>query len=115
VKCAFDEDFADCRPGTLLIEVTFREGFSRPEIDDVNPMSASDAQRIWHMPRDEYVDVHLVRRSVLPVLLQLPHSVYQDYVRPSIPSVVKKAYRKFRREGDHKPRRAAEAARLRQE
>ena len=115
VKCAFDEEFADCRPGALLTEVTFREGFSSPEIDEINPMSDSDAQRIWHMPHDEYVDVHLVRRSVLPILLQLPHSVYQDYVRPRIPSVVKKAYRKIRREGDHKPRRAAEAARLRQE
>jgi CelD/BcsL family acetyltransferase involved in cellulose biosynthesis len=117
--CTFDEDFADCRPGTLLTEVTFREGFSCPEIDEVNPMSDFNMNRIWHMPRDEYVDVHLVRRSVLPVLLQLPillpQSVYHVHVRPRIPMAVKKVYREFKRPGDRRPRRAAEAARLRQE
>ncbi|MBM6584247.1 GNAT family N-acetyltransferase [Microvirga sp. BT689] len=112
---AFDEDFADCRPGTLLTEVTFREGFSRPEIDEVNPMSDFETHRIWHMPRDKYVDAYIIRRSVLPVLLQLPQFVYQNHVRPRIPEVVMKAYRKFGRDRYHKPRRASEAARLRQE
>jgi CelD/BcsL family acetyltransferase involved in cellulose biosynthesis len=116
VKYAFDEDFADCRPGTLLTELTLREGFSRPEIDEVNPMSDSEAHHIWHMPRDEYVDLRLIPRSFVSVLIQIPDSVYQDYIRPHIPMALKKAYRKFRRqENAHKPRRAAEAARIRQE
>ena len=66
LKYAFDEDFADCRPGTLLTEVTFREGFSRPEIDEINPMSDFDAHRIWHMAYNEYVDVQLIRPKVSP-------------------------------------------------
>ena len=118
LKSAFNEDFADCRPGTLLTEVTFREGFSRPEIDEINSMSDFDAHGIWHVPRDEYIDVHLVRRNLLPLLLQLPRSVYQDHVQHRIPTMVKEAYRKLRHKKDHgedhKPRRAAEATRLRQ-
>ena len=120
LKYAVDEDFADCRPGTLLTEVTFREGFSCPEIDEINPMSDSDAHRVWHMARNEYVDVHLTSLRFLRVLLQLPHFLYQEHVRPWIPATVKLAYRKLkeacrnlRRKEDHKPRRAAEAARLR--
>ena len=68
------------------------------------------------MREDEYVDVHLVRRCVVPVLFQLPRiamrSVYQDYVRPRIPAVVKQAYRKFKRRGDRKPRRVKDKRRL---
>ena len=118
MKSAFNEDFADCRPGTLLTEVTFREGFSRPEIDEINSMSDFDPRGIWHVPRDEYIDVRLVRRNVLPLLVQVPQSVYQDHVRPRIPTMVKAAYRKLRHKNDpgrdHMPRRAAEATRLRQ-
>jgi CelD/BcsL family acetyltransferase involved in cellulose biosynthesis len=115
LKYAFDEDFADCRPGTLLTEVTFREGFSRPEIDEINPMSDAEAHRIWHMPHDDYVDMHLVRKSLVPLMLQLPQAVYQNHVRTLIPNAVKRAYRKLKRRREYKPRRAAEAARLRQE
>ncbi|WP_246690587.1 GNAT family N-acetyltransferase [Microvirga aerophila] len=114
LKYAFDEDFADCRPGTLLTEVTLREAFSRSDLDEVNPMSDFDAHRLWHMSSDEYIDIHLVRRSAFPVLLQLPRTLYHEYVRPRIPEAVKVVYRKLKHPGDHKPRRAAEAAQLRQ-
>jgi hypothetical protein len=110
-KYAFDEDFADCMPGSLLINEIIRDAFSRPEIDEINPMSKSDADRFWRMSEDEYVDVHLVRRNVLALLFQLPRitarSVYQEYVRPQIPAILKQSFRRFKRRGDRKPRRAA--------
>jgi CelD/BcsL family acetyltransferase involved in cellulose biosynthesis len=112
-KYAFDEDFADCTPGHLLTAEVFKDAFSRLEIGEINHMSLSGPDKYWRMSQDEYVDVHLVHRSVVPVLFQLPRvamrSVYQDYVQPHIPAFVKEAHRKFKRRGDRRPRRAAES------
>ncbi|QRM27225.1 GNAT family N-acetyltransferase [Microvirga sp. VF16] len=114
-KIAFNEDFADCRPGMIVTGEVFRDAFSRPDLDEVNHISDADAHRLWHMPRDEYVDVHLIRRAALPMLCSLPRilmqSAYQKYVRPHIPVAVKRVYRKFERRGDRKPRRASDARR----
>ena len=104
LKYAFDEDFADCRPGHLLTEAVFKDAFERPEIDEINHMSFSSSDHHWRMSQDEYVDAHLVRRDALPILLQLPgvavRSAYQNHVRPRIPAVVKDACLKFKRRGD---------------
>jgi CelD/BcsL family acetyltransferase involved in cellulose biosynthesis len=113
-KYAFDEEFAECRPGTLLTELTFREAFARDDIAEVNPVSSASAHEVWHMPKDEYVNVHLVRRRTIPLLTQYPRvrmqSLYQDRLRPRIPAFVRQAYREFKRRGDRKPKRAAEIA-----
>lgn len=109
-KTAFDEDFAEGRPGTLSAEEVLKFAFGRPDIDEVNPMSDGAPHRLWHMARDEYVDVHLVRRSAAALLFQLPRvgfaGLYQKHVRPRIPADLKKAYQQFRRRGERKPRRA---------
>ena len=114
-KYAFNEDFADCMPGSLLIGEIVKEAFSRPELDEINPMSKSPPDRFWRMSEDEYTDVHLVRQGILPMLLQLSRvmlrSTYQDHIRPRIPSAVKEAYRNFRRRGGRKPGRAASTSR----
>jgi hypothetical protein len=82
---------------------TLKAAFSRPEIDEFNPMSDAQAHRRWHMPLDEYIDVHLIRRGVVPTLLQLPRvtarSAYQTHVRPRIPEAAKEVYRRVRRRG----------------
>jgi hypothetical protein len=112
-KYAFDEDFAACTPGHLLTAEVFKDAFSRIEVGEINHMSLSGPDKYWRMSQDEYVDVHLVHRSVIAVLFQLPpiaaRCVYQDYVQPHIPAVVKDVHRKFKRRGDRKPRRAAES------
>jgi len=98
-KYAYDEDFAECMPGHLLMEEVIREAFSRPELTELNPMSDAVQHRLFHMPRDEYVDFHLVRRTTLALLFELPRStarsMYQDHVRPRIPLAVKHVYRGF--------------------
>jgi hypothetical protein len=112
LRYAFNEDFADCRVGTLLNDETFKDAFNRPEINELNPMSKAQAHAFWHMSDDEYIDVHLVRRAVVPMLFQLPgvllRTAYWTYVRPRVPEVVIQLYRRFRRRGGLKPRRAAE-------
>jgi hypothetical protein len=112
-KTAFDEDYAEGRPGTLSSEELLKSAFARPDIDEVNPMSDGPLHRLWHMNRDAYVDVHLVRRNVVGAMFQLPRvslaAAYQTHVRPRIPDGVKKAYEQFRRRGDRKPRRAGAA------
>jgi hypothetical protein len=107
-KYAFNEDFAECTPGHLLMEEVIREAFSRPEIIELNPMSDSASHRLLHMPHEEYADVHLVRRSALGVLFHLPlvwkQSAYQNWVRPWISPATRTVWRKFnRRRGDRKP------------
>jgi hypothetical protein len=108
-KYAFDEDFAFCSPGNLLTGEVFKDAFARAGITEINHMSLSDSDYWWRMSQDKYVDVHLVRRSVIATLFQLPsvatRSLYQDYVRPRLPAVVTKLYRKFKRRGNRKPRR----------
>jgi CelD/BcsL family acetyltransferase involved in cellulose biosynthesis len=98
-KYAYNEDFAECTPGHLLMEEVIKEAFSRPELVEINPMSDASQHRLFHMSRDEYIDLHLVRRTTLSVLFQLPYvatrSLYQDHVRPRIPPTVKKVYRSF--------------------
>jgi hypothetical protein len=115
-KIAFDEDFADCMPGHLLMGEMVKDAFSRPELDEINHMSNSDWHSLWHMPKDEYVDVHLVRRSAPAAVFQLPRIAlrlsYQHYVRPRIPAAVKEVHRQFRRRGDRKPRRGADHRRV---
>lgn len=112
-KIAFDEDYADCRPGMLLTGELYKDAFARPEIEEVNPMSSAEAHRFWHMPQDEYMTIHLVRDTAVPVAFQLSRvklrSFYRDHVRPRIPSVVREAQRQLRRRGDLKPRRASES------
>jgi hypothetical protein len=111
-KYAFDEDFAFCSPGNLLTGEVFKDAFARAGITEINHMSLSEPDHWWRMSRDKYVDVYLVRQSVIPMLFQLPHvvmrSLFQDYVRPRIPAVIKETYRKLNRRGGRKPRRASE-------
>jgi CelD/BcsL family acetyltransferase involved in cellulose biosynthesis len=106
-KQAYDEDFADCKPGHLLRAETIKDAFSRPELVEFNPMSEAQAHRLWRMPVDEYVDVHLVRRGALPAIFQLSsvamRAAYQSHVRPRIPVSVKKAYSRFRLRNAYKP------------
>jgi hypothetical protein len=111
-KYTFNEDFAECRIGTLLTEATFRDAFARPELREVNPMSKAQAHAYWHMPEEEYVDVHLVRRAAMPMLFHLPRiwlrKAYWTYIRPRVPAAARELYRRFKRRGGRKPKRAAE-------
>jgi hypothetical protein len=110
LKYAFDEDFAECRLGTLLTEEVYKDAFDRSEIREINPMSLSGPDSHWRMSQDNYTDIHLVRRSGSATLLHLPQilmrATYQKYVRPRIPNALKEARRKFQRRGDRKPRRS---------
>lgn len=113
LRYTFNEDFAECRAGTLLNEATFKDSFARPDVHELNPMSKAQAHSFWHMPDEEYVDIHLVRRAAVPMLFQLPcillRAAYWNHVRPRVPEAVKQAYRMFRRRSGFKPQRAAEA------
>jgi Acetyltransferase (GNAT) domain len=112
-KFAFDEEFAECRPGSLLTKEIIENAFSRPEVVKINPMSRLSWACHWRMGNSEYTDLHLVRRDALPILFELPpivvKSIYQDRVRPRIPSFIRKAYDRFKRRGGRKPGRAAES------
>lgn len=111
-KYTFNEDFAECRVGTLLTEATFRDAFARPDLHEVNPMSRAQAHTYWHMPEEEYVDLHFVQRTIPAVLFQLPRvwlrRSYWTQIRPRVPDIVRTLYREFRRSNGHKPKRAAE-------
>jgi hypothetical protein len=115
LRYAFNEDFAECRVGTLLNEATFKDAFARPEVHELNPMSKAQAHAFWHMSDEEYVDIHLVRRAAVPMLFQLPQvllrAAYWTHVRPRVPEAAIRIYRRFRRRGGLKPRRAAEMMR----
>ena len=116
LRYAFNEDFAECRPGSLLNEATFKDSFSRPDVHELNPMSKAQAHAYWHMPDEDYVDIHLVRRAPVPMLFQLPgillRAAYWNHIRPRVPDAVRQVYRMFRRRNGFKPRRAAEARRV---
>jgi hypothetical protein len=111
-RYTFNEDFAECRVGTLLTEAILRDGFARPDLRELNPMSKAQAHAYWHMPEEEYVDLHLVRRAAVPMLVHLPRiwlrKMYWTQIRPQVPEIVRKLYRKFRRRGGRRPKRAAE-------
>ncbi|RDI59305.1 CelD/BcsL family acetyltransferase involved in cellulose biosynthesis [Microvirga subterranea] len=118
-KIAFDEDYSDCRPGHLLTGSVIQDAFARPEIIEINHLSNADWEGYWRMTYDEYVDVQLIRRDILPILCQFPraaaHYAYQRYARPRIPSRLKQAYRAYRRRGDRKPLRSADSRTVRKE
>jgi hypothetical protein len=98
-KQAYDEDFADCKPGHLLRDETIKNAFQRAELMEFNPMSDAQAHRLWHMPLDPYIDVHLIRQGLVPATFEFPRvaarAAYQKFVRPRIPTVVKKLYKKL--------------------
>jgi CelD/BcsL family acetyltransferase involved in cellulose biosynthesis len=110
-KYTFDENLAECRLGSLVTEDVYSDAFSRPEIDRIEHMSLSGPDHHWRMSQEEHGDLHLIRREPVPILLQLPQiaarTLYQDLIRPRIPSVLKAIHRNFRRRGDRKPRRAS--------
>lgn len=118
-KIAFDEAYSDCRPGHLLTGEVIKDAFARPDIVEINHLSNADWEGYWRMSYDEYVDIQVIPRSVLPILFQLPraaaHYTYQHYARPWIPAPVKRAYRTYRRRGDRKPIRSAESRSVRSE
>jgi CelD/BcsL family acetyltransferase involved in cellulose biosynthesis len=100
-KYAYNEDFADCWPGHLLIEEVIRDAFARPEIAELNPMSDGSQHRLFHMARDEYANVRLIRRTVVSVSLRLvrstARSVYRDHLRPRVHPVMKQLSGAFHR------------------
>jgi hypothetical protein len=112
-KIAFDEKFSDCRPGHLLTGEVFKDAFARSDIEEINHLSNADLEGSWRLSYDEYLNVHLVRKQLLPAIFQLPIKVcsfaYQKYARPRIPAVLKKAYRSFRRRGNRRPLRSADS------
>ena len=100
-KIAFDENFASARPGFVLVVEMIKNLFSRQDINEYNPMSNSPQNRLLRMVPYEYVDVHLVRRSIASTAFHLPRiltrSLYENHVVPRIPESLKEAYRNFRR------------------
>jgi CelD/BcsL family acetyltransferase involved in cellulose biosynthesis len=111
-KYTFNEDYAECRVSTLLTEAALRDGFAQSELSELNPMSKAQAHAYWHMPEEKYFDLHLVRRAAIPMLFHLPRvwlrKAYWTHIRPRVPEAARKPYRKFRRRGGRKPKRAAE-------
>jgi CelD/BcsL family acetyltransferase involved in cellulose biosynthesis len=109
-KTAYNEEFADCRPGNILNAEVTRQAFLCPELIEINDMSDMEWHALWRMSRDKYVDVHLVRRGVLPFVFRFSRvtltSVYQHFVRPRIPVRLRKAWHQVRRP----PRKAAKAS-----
>jgi CelD/BcsL family acetyltransferase involved in cellulose biosynthesis len=118
-KIAFNESYADCRPGHLLTGEVLRDAFARADIVEVNHLSDADWEGYWRMSYDEYVDMQLVRQGVISGLFELPQAAaryaYQNFVRPRIPVRLKQAYRAYRRRGDRKPLRSAESRSVRSE
>jgi CelD/BcsL family acetyltransferase involved in cellulose biosynthesis len=109
-KFAFDESFAECRPGSLLVKEVIRYAFSHQELIELNPMSHLDWGSHWRMSCDKYVDLHLVRMGIVPVTMHLPgvviRSAYHNYVLPRIPTVMKTQYRALKR---HKERSCSQS------
>lgn len=64
-KIAYDEAYADGSPGAILTEETIKSSILRDDVAEINYMSDEDWHRYWHMERDDYVDVYLVRDSVI--------------------------------------------------
>jgi len=116
-KIAFNEAYADCRPGHLLTGDVVRDAFARQDIVEINHLSNADWEGSWRMSYDEYVDLHLIRRRAIPILLLLPPTAarfaYQNYIRPQIPPRLKHIYRNYRRRGERKPLRSAVSRLLR--
>ncbi|MFC4172931.1 GNAT family N-acetyltransferase [Microvirga sp. GCM10011540] len=110
-KTAYDENYADCRPGNLLNAAFIGDAFSRSDLIELNDMSDMEWHSQWRMSRDEYVNLHLVRRGSMPMLFQSPRillrSAYQDHIRPRIPANARKAWHWVRRPS-RRPNRAAE-------
>jgi predicted N-acyltransferase len=100
-KTAYDEEFGDCRPGNILNAEVTQEAFLCPELTEINDMSDMEWHALWRMSRDKYVNVHLVRRGILPFLFRFLRvasaSVYQDFLRPRIPGRLRKAWHQVRR------------------
>jgi len=109
-KYAYDEDFAEFTPGHLLLGEVIKEAFARSELAEVNPMSDSNQHRLFRMSSDEYTDVHLVRRGVLPILFQLSgivlRALYRDHVKPRLSARMKEALRKLKDRGNLALRRS---------
>jgi CelD/BcsL family acetyltransferase involved in cellulose biosynthesis len=95
-KYSYDEDFAECSPGHLLIESVIKDAFSRADLLELNPMSDGSQHRLFHLIRDEYANVRLVRRNVLSVPLHATSrtlaTVYREHVRPLVPLAVRQAF-----------------------
>ncbi|GJE14253.1 hypothetical protein FOHLNKBM_5326 [Methylobacterium longum] len=62
-RIAFDETYSDCAPGTLLTGEVNAEAFRRGHLIELNHLSEAAWHRNWNMPQEEYVNLHLVRRS----------------------------------------------------
>lgn len=106
-KIAFDEAYADCRPGHLLTGEVLRSAFARQDVIEVNHLSNADWEGFWRMSYDEYVDIHLIPKRAIPLMFQFTRAAawfaYQNYVRPRIPPRLKAVYRNYRRRGDRRP------------
>jgi hypothetical protein len=99
-KYAYDEAFAEGMPGHILMEEVIKDAFACPKLTELNPMSSSPQHRLLHMAQDQYVNLHLVRRTTLAMLFQLPHvatrSLYRDYVQPQLTPILKRTYHTLR-------------------
>lgn len=113
-KIAFDEDFADCRPGNILTAEVIKAAFADADLTEINHMSNASWHRLWHMSEEPYGGVDFIRSSAVAALFHRPgvllEAAYRDLLRPSVPVALTDAVRRFLRRRRPKPRRAAEAA-----
>jgi CelD/BcsL family acetyltransferase involved in cellulose biosynthesis len=102
-KIAYDEEFADYSPGSLLTHAVMVDASAR-NLCEINHLSRADWHGYWQMDKDRYSDVLLVRSAMLPLVWQslttagrhVVRSV-KDQVRHRLPGVAV-AYRRFKRQ-----------------
>lgn len=92
-RIAFDETYSDCGPGTLLTGEVNADAFSRGDLVELNHLSDEDWHRNWNMPREKFVNLHLVRRSLIARLVHQPfvasHTLWHEDIKRRISSKVK--------------------------
>jgi hypothetical protein len=65
-KVAYDERYADCAPGKLLLLRLIERSYASGDIDEINQVSDQDWHRDWRMDRRPYVSLEVSSPRVVP-------------------------------------------------
>jgi CelD/BcsL family acetyltransferase involved in cellulose biosynthesis len=83
-KIAFDEDFARCAPGNLLMERCIERAFADDGIRQLNCLTDQFWHRNWRMAQEPYHDLSLFPRGPTSLLFGLMPAVIEGRARETL-------------------------------
>lgn len=92
-RIAYDEQYADCMPGSLLTGEVMTDVHNRKELTQLHALSEAEWLEKWGLIQEDFPTVHLVRKNAFTTLFHRPflsmRLLWVIKLRPLLPTHLK--------------------------